>query len=118
MREREVFRDFPNSGISVPISRDNESLAERRRLKVSDDGMNLWSVVAGEQGDIQSVIGGVLSDVYEEGSAKVAAANLKALAEIQCILRATPVGADWEDPVVVPAGDLVLLVRMAMRRLS
>ncbi len=37
---------------------------------------------------------------------------------MQAILRNTSVGLDWEDPIAVPAGDLLLIVQMAMQRLG
>ncbi len=44
--------------------------------------------------------------------------RLKALSEMQAILRNTSVGLDWEDPISVPAGDLMLVIQMALQRLG
>ena len=43
---------------------------------------------------------------------------LKALSELQAVLRSTPAGLNWESPICVPAGDLVLVMQMAMQRLG
>ncbi len=40
------------------------------------------------------------------------------MSEMLAILRNTSVDLDWEDPVAVPAGDLLLIVQMTMQRLG
>ncbi len=61
-------------------------------------------------------IAGKLHAIERKGI--LGAARLKALAEVQAILRNKSIGIDWEDGVTIPAGDLLLIVQMAMQRLG
>ena len=83
---------------------------------VSQDGLNLWSLVLGQESAVESQISDVLQLLRDEPD-HMAGARLKALAEVQALLRQTPAGTGWEEMVNVPAGDLLLVVQMAMARL-
>jgi hypothetical protein len=83
--------------------------------QIREEGMNLWSLVAGHDAAISSDVAENINGIELQGI--TAAARLKALSEIQAVLRSTSVGCDWEDPVCVPAGDLVLVAQMALQRL-
>jgi len=83
---------------------------------VSQDGLNLWSLVLGQQSSVESEICEVMQLLRDEPD-HMAGARLKALAEVQALLRQTPAGTRWEATVNVPAGDLLLIVQMAMARL-
>ena len=83
---------------------------------MSQDGLNLWSLVLGQQSSVKSEICDVLQLLRDEPD-HMAGARLKALAEVQALLRQTPAGTGWEEMVNVPAGDLLLVVQMAMARL-
>jgi len=78
--------------------------------------MNLWSLVAGHDSSIASGVAESIATIQNEGI--TAAARLKALSELQAVLRSTPAGLNWESPICVPAGDLVLVMQMAMQRLG
>ena len=84
--------------------------------QIKEQGMNLWSLVAGHDASIASGVAESITTIQTEGI--TAAARLKALSELQAVLRSTSVGLDWESPVCVPAGDLVLVLQMAMQRLG
>ena len=84
--------------------------------QIREEGMNLWSLVAGHDSSISSGVAESIATIQNEGI--TAAARLKALSELQAVLRSTSVGLDWESPVCVPAGDLVLVMQMAMQRLG
>lgn len=78
--------------------------------------MNLWSLVLGQDSSIASQICEVLQLLRDQPD-HLAGARLKALAEVQVLLRQTSAGTDWEEMVSVPAGDLVLIAQMALQRL-
>ena len=84
--------------------------------QIKEQGMNLWSLVAGHDASIASGVAESIATIQTDGI--TAAARLKALSELQAVLRSTSVGLDWESPVCVPAGDLVLVMQMAMQRLG
>ena len=84
--------------------------------QIKEQGMNLWSLVAGHDASIASGEAESIATIQTDGI--TAAARLKAQSELQAVLRSTSVGLDWESPVCVPAGDLVLVMQMAMQRLG
>ena len=84
--------------------------------QIREDGLNLWSLVSGHEVSIGSGVADGLSKIQAEEI--TAAARLKALSELQAVLRSTSVALDWESPVCVPAGDLVLVFQMALQRLG
>ena len=84
--------------------------------QIKEQGMNLWSLVAGHDASIASGEAESISTILTDGI--TAAARLKALSELQAVLRSTSVGLNWESPVCVPAGDLVLVMQMAIQRLG
>ncbi len=84
--------------------------------QIRQEGMNLWSLAIGLESHVESGVAGGLYEI--ERKEILGAARLKALSELQCVLRSTGVGIDWEDPISVPAGDLLLIVQMAMQRLG
>ena len=84
--------------------------------QIKEQGMNLWSLVAGHDASIASGEAESIATIQTDGI--TAAARLKALSKLQTVLRSTSVGLDWKSPVCVPAGDLVLVMQMAMQRLG
>ena len=84
--------------------------------QIREDGLNLWSLVSGHEVSIGSGVADGLSKIQAEEI--TAAAQLKALSELQAVLRSTSAALDWESPVCVPAGDLVLVFQMALQRLG
>ena len=84
--------------------------------QIKEQGMNLWSLVAGHEASIRSGVADGLSKIQAEEI--TAAARLKALRELQAVLKSTSVALDWESPICVPAGDLALVFQMALQRLG
>ncbi len=80
------------------------------------DGTNLWGVCINRQAQLHSPIELLLKDLECEGG--LGGARLKALAELQAILRATPVGIEPDESVQIPAWHLTLLVRAMLARLD
>ena len=80
------------------------------------DGTNLWDVCISRQAQLYSPIELLLEELKHEGG--LGGARLKVLAELQAILRSTPVGVDADEAVQVPAWHLILLTRWAMERLG
>lgn len=80
------------------------------------DGTNLWDVCISRQAQLHSPIESLLEELRYEGG--LGGARLKVLAEIQAILRSTPVGVDADEAVQIPAWHLTLLTRWCMERLG
>jgi hypothetical protein len=80
------------------------------------DGTNLWDVCISRQAQLHSPIELLLEELKYEGG--LGGARLKVLAELQAILRSTPVGVDADEAVQVPAWHLTILTRWAMERLG
>jgi len=78
--------------------------------------LNLWSLASGNEASISSGVANGMSRIQTEGITP--AARLKALSELQAVLRSTSVALDGESPICVPAGDLVLVFQMALQRLG
>lgn len=81
-----------------------------------ENGRHLWGVCVGRTAHVQCPIEGMLQEFEAEGG--LAGGRLKALAELQALLRATPAETQPDTMLSVPAWHLVLLTRMAMERLS
>ena len=81
------------------------------------DGTTLWDLVVGDEGSIASGVAAGLQQIAEQPG-RLASARLKALAELQAVLRSHSNGIDWEQSIHVPAGDLVLVLQLAMQRLQ
>ena len=79
-------------------------------------GTNLWEVCINRQAELHSPIEMLLEDLKHEGG--LGGARLKALAEVQSILRSVPVGVEPGEMVQIPAWHLTLLTRMVMERLG
>lgn len=80
------------------------------------DGTNLWDVCISRQAQLHSPIELLLEELKYEGG--LGGARLKVLAELQAILRSTPVGVDADEAVQVPAWHLTILTRWVMERLG
>lgn len=80
------------------------------------EGTNLWEVCINRQAQLHSPIELLLEDLKHEGG--LGGARLKALAEVQSILRSVSVGVEPSEMVQVPAWHLVLIMKMAMQRLG
>ena len=81
------------------------------------DGTTLWDLVVGDEGSIASGVAAGLQQIADQPG-RLASARLKALAELQAVLRSHSNGIDWEHSIHVPAGDLVLVLQLAMQRLQ
>ncbi|QVV66763.1 hypothetical protein [Synechococcus sp. LA31] len=80
------------------------------------EGTDLWALVVGDEGCIASGVAEGLEQLQEQPG-RLASARLKALAELQAVLRSQSNGVAWDAPITVPVGDLVLVVQLAMERL-
>jgi hypothetical protein len=80
------------------------------------DGNHLWDFVIGRTAHVHAPIEGLLRELESEGG--LGGARLKALAELQSILRAAPAGTEPDSTLQVPAWHLVLIMKMAMERLG
>jgi hypothetical protein len=71
-------------------------------------------------GDDASIASGVADGLMQlqDQSGRLAAARLKALAELQAVLRSSSCGVEWGDAISVPVGDLVLVMQLALQRLQ
>jgi len=81
------------------------------------EGTDLWGLVVGDDASIASGVADGLMQLQEQPG-RLAAARLKALAEMQAVLRNSSCGLDWDAPITVPAGDLVLVMQLALQRLQ
>lgn len=81
------------------------------------EGTDLWALVVGDDASIASGVAAGLEQLKDQPG-RLASARLKALAELQAVLRTHGNGIDWNDPISVPAGDLVLVVQLALQRLG
>ncbi len=101
---------------SLPVNEKSRDTAVDDLEQIRQEGMNLWSLAIGIESHIASEVAGNLHAIERQGI--TAGARPKALSEMQAILRNTSVALDWEDPIIVPAGDLMLVVQMALQRLG
>lgn len=81
-----------------------------------ENGRHLWGVCVGRTAHVQCPIEGMLQEFEAEGG--LSGGRLKALAELQALLRATPAETQPDAILSVPAWHLVLMLKMAMERLS
>ena len=81
------------------------------------EGADLWGLVLGDESTIASGVADGL-DQLQDQPGRLAGARLKALAELQAVLRGSSCGVEWDSPITVPAGDLVLVMQLALGRLS
>ena len=81
------------------------------------EGTDLWGLVVGDDSSIASGVADGLAQLQEQPG-RLAAARLKALAELQAVLRHSSCGVEWDAPITVPTGDLVLVLQLALQRLS
>jgi hypothetical protein len=80
------------------------------------EGTDLWALVVGDDCSIASGVADGLAQLQEQPG-RLASARLKALAELQAVMRNQSNGVAWDAPITVPVGDLVLVVQLAMERL-
>ena len=99
----------------VVLSVDDSSTDEVQ-AELDEDGGSLWSLVAGRGSSVACEVAEKLQMIDEMGV--MAPARLKALTEVMAVLRSSPTGVAWDEPIAVPAGDLVLLMQMVLQRLS
>jgi hypothetical protein len=81
------------------------------------EGADLWGLVLGDESSIASGVADGLAQLQDQPG-RLAGARLKALAELQAVLRHSSCGVEWDSPIAVPAGDLVLVMQLAMGRLG
>lgn len=109
--------DPPSSGGAGQHSAGDTAISRGADGFHLPDGTDLWSLVVGDDATIASGVAAGLEQLQDQPG-RLASARLKALAELQTVLRSHTNGIDWDHPIAVPAGDLVLVLQLALQRLG